>query len=46
MHAAIQRQYDAGRSSSMTQDELLALARDYLPQHFGSGARPVATISA
>lgn len=34
MHAAIQRQYDAGRAASMTQDELLALARQYLPAHF------------
>jgi len=36
MYAAIQRLYDAGRASSMTQDELLALARQHLPGFFGS----------
>jgi isopropylmalate/homocitrate/citramalate synthase len=35
MHAAIMKQYDAGRASSMTQDELLALAREHLPRLFG-----------
>jgi isopropylmalate/homocitrate/citramalate synthase len=34
MYAAIQRQYDAGRAASLTQDELLALAHRHLPQHF------------
>ncbi|MBI3971365.1 MAG: 2-isopropylmalate synthase [Chloroflexi bacterium] len=37
MHQAIQRQYDAGRASNMTQDELLALAQEYLPDLFGGG---------
>ncbi|MDQ3702662.1 MAG: 2-isopropylmalate synthase [Chloroflexota bacterium] len=34
MHAAVQRQYSAGRSSGMTQDELLALAQAHLPALF------------
>jgi citrate (Re)-synthase len=37
MHEAIQRQYDLGRTSTMTQDELLALAKDYLPERFAQG---------
>ena len=43
MHAAILREYDAGRASTMTQDELLALARRHLPDHFGgtSHAQPL-----
>ncbi len=35
MHEAIMRQYAAGRASSLTQDELTALAREYLPVEFG-----------
>ena len=35
MHAAVQRAYDAGRVSVMTQDELVALARRHLPDLFG-----------
>ncbi len=38
MHQAIQRQYDAGRVSSLTQEELRELARQYLPEEFGPGA--------
>jgi hypothetical protein len=34
MHAAIVRQYAAGRASGMTQDELTALAREFLPDRF------------
>jgi citrate (Re)-synthase len=47
MYRAIQRQYDAGRASGMTQDELLALAREHLPEQFGSAredlTRPLAS---
>jgi len=35
MHDAIMSEYAAGRASGMTQDELLALARQYLPEEFG-----------
>ena len=38
MHAAVVRQYDAGRASGMTQDELAALAREHLPELFTSPA--------
>jgi hypothetical protein len=38
MHEAVMRQYGAGRSSGMTQDELLALAREFLPELFRSAA--------
>jgi isopropylmalate/homocitrate/citramalate synthase len=44
MHAAVQRLYDAGRASTLTQDELLALAKEYLPDHFGAGARSGAMV--
>ena len=36
MHAAIVRQYDAGRASGMTQDELTALGREFLPDLFAT----------
>ncbi|MGH2352339.1 MAG: 2-isopropylmalate synthase [Chloroflexota bacterium] len=32
MHEAIMRQYDAGRAAGMTQDELVALAKEHLPE--------------
>jgi isopropylmalate/homocitrate/citramalate synthase len=35
MYEAIQRQYAAGRASTLTQDELLALAKEHLPERFG-----------
>jgi citrate (Re)-synthase len=38
MHEAVMRQYGAGRASGMTQDELLALAREFLPELFRSAA--------
>jgi isopropylmalate/homocitrate/citramalate synthase len=41
MYRAIQRQYDAGRASGMTQDELLALAKEHLSERFG-GKLPAA----
>jgi citrate (Re)-synthase len=41
MHAAVARQYEAGRVSGMTQDELYALAREYLPDLFAPTAVPV-----
>lgn len=41
LHAAVQRQYSAGRSSGMTQDELLALAQEHLPELFPP---PAATV--
>ncbi len=34
MYAAIQRQYETGRASALTQDELLALAREHLAERF------------
>jgi isopropylmalate/homocitrate/citramalate synthase len=40
MHEAIMGQYEAGRASGMTQDELLALARQYLPDLFGQSPLP------
>jgi isopropylmalate/homocitrate/citramalate synthase len=36
MYRESQRQYDAGRASSLTQDELFVLARRHLPQRFTS----------
>jgi isopropylmalate/homocitrate/citramalate synthase len=36
IHDAIMAQYDAGRASSMTQDEMLALAKQNLPEQFGA----------
>jgi isopropylmalate/homocitrate/citramalate synthase len=45
IHEAIQRQYDAGRVSSMTQDELRALARQYLPEYFGSAEHRAPAVS-
>jgi isopropylmalate/homocitrate/citramalate synthase len=36
IHDAIKAQYDAGRASSMTQDEMLALAKQNLPEQFGA----------
>jgi isopropylmalate/homocitrate/citramalate synthase len=41
MHAAIVRQYDAGRASGMTQDELTALAREFLPDLFARASTAV-----
>jgi isopropylmalate/homocitrate/citramalate synthase len=41
MHAAVVRQYEDGRASGMTQDELYALAREYLPELFDPTAFPV-----
>ena len=38
MHEAVMRQYGAGRASGMTQDELMALAREFLPELFGPAA--------
>jgi len=34
MYTAIQRQYETGRASALTQDELLALAREHLAERF------------
>jgi citrate (Re)-synthase len=34
LHEAVMRQYAGGRASGMTQDELTALAREYLPELF------------
>ena len=40
MHAAIQGQYAAGRGSGMSQDELLGLARQHLPEVFEGQTSP------
>ena len=46
MHEAVMRQYGAGRASGMTQDELMALAREFLPELFASPASPCERLAA
>ena len=46
MHEAVMRQYGAGRASGMTQDELLALAREFLPELFGPAPGSKANVAA
>ncbi len=42
MHRAVQQRYLAGRASSMTQDELMTLAREHLPELFEAPAGAMA----